>query len=110
MIVIGDFKHAEDQAANSYGDKIPSINTVHAFRTYNAAVSSKWIVQSRIGIALVGHNEAGFSPVPCESNCSNQFIETLASGEDRGGIALGSSSGVTISDVELGPIPGQEFI
>jgi hypothetical protein len=46
MIVTGDFKHAEDQAANSYGDKIPPINTVHAFRTYNAAVSSKWIVQS----------------------------------------------------------------
>jgi hypothetical protein len=35
---------------------------------------------------------------------------TLASGEDRGGIALGPSSRLTVSDVELAPIPGQEFI
>jgi hypothetical protein len=34
MIVIGDFQHAKKQAANSYGNKIPPINTVHAFRTY----------------------------------------------------------------------------
>jgi hypothetical protein len=38
------------------------------------------------------------------------FGERLASGEDRGGIALGPSSRLTVSDVELAPIPGQEFI
>jgi hypothetical protein len=46
MIVIGDFQPAEKQAANSYGNKIPSINTVHPVRTDNAVVSSKWIAPS----------------------------------------------------------------
>ena len=38
------------------------------------------------------------------------FGEPLASGEDRGWIARRRSSRLTVSDVELAPIPGQELI
>ena len=34
----------------------------------------------------------------------------LASGEDRGGVARVPSSRLTVSDVELAPIPGQELV
>ena len=36
--------------------------------------------------------------------------ERLASGEDRGGVARVPSSRLTVSEVELVPIPGQELI
>ncbi len=104
----------------------------HEFPTFDIALNKRgrawrWCICTIEGRTLVRGSERSRRSSPVQRQPGAVFapahlslwiettkcvreLEPLASSKGRGGIALGPSSGLTVSDAELAPAPGQEFI